>query len=93
MIRAKALHVEYTDKNSKYFSNLERKQSERKSITQLNIKGKIVTKQSDILKAEAEFYTNLYKDKDNVENESIIIFLIQICQNLNIMKLINVKVF
>ena len=70
MIRAKALHVEYTDKNSKYFSNLERKQSERKSITQLNIKGKLITKQSDILKAEAEFYTNLYKDKDNVENES-----------------------
>ena len=61
MIRAEALNVEYNDKNSKYFSNLEKKQSERKSITQLNVNGKVVTKQSDILKAEAEFYTNLYK--------------------------------
>ena len=70
MIRAKASNVEYNEKNSKYFSNLEKKQSDRKSITQLNFKGNVITKQSDILKSEAEFYTNLYKENDQVENES-----------------------
>ena len=83
IVRAKALKVEYNEKNTKYFSNLEKKQTERKSISQLNIKGKVVTKQSDILKSEADFYTNLYKEKDQSENESVYNFFNQNMTKLN----------
>ena len=64
IIRAKALNVEFNEKNSKYFSSLERKQSESKIISQLNKNGKIITKQSEILEEQKEFYNKFYSEKE-----------------------------
>ena len=63
LIRAKAQAVEYNEKNSSYFSNLEKKRAESKTITRLNVNGKDITNQSDIRSAQHHFYSNLYKKK------------------------------
>ena len=52
IIRSKATIVEFSEKNSRYFANLEKKRSESKTVSQLNIKGKIITNTQDILNEE-----------------------------------------
>ena len=60
LLRMKADIVENNEKNSKYFANLEKKASERKLITKLNINGKSVTDQSSIRNEQKLFYQTLY---------------------------------
>ncbi len=45
IIRAKAESVEFNEKNSKYFSNLEKKNAEKNLISQLNVNGTNITDQ------------------------------------------------
>ena len=66
IIRSKAEHVESNEKNSKLFSNLEKKRSESKIIKQLNIKGTLIKNQEEILKQQQIFYENLYKKRDRL---------------------------
>ena len=53
-------------KNSKLFSNLEKKRSESKIIKQLNVKGIIIKNQEEILKQQQIFYENLYNKRDRL---------------------------
>ena len=61
VLRAKAEMVESNEKNTKYFASLEKKSSEKKLITQLNVQGKVITDQKDIRSEQKSFYQNLYK--------------------------------
>lgn len=64
ILRSKAQIVEQNEKNSKYFASLEKKRSEAKLITRLNINGSIITDAADILKEGKNFYEKLYSKKD-----------------------------
>ena len=68
MIRAKAEWVEGAEKNTKYFSNLEKRNAEKKNISKL-IKNNIeIVKTKDILTETKQFYENIYKKNNNVIN-------------------------
>ena len=64
VLRAKADFVEFNEKNSKYFSALEKKHAETKIINRLNENNKILTDQTEILQATQQFYSNLYSKKE-----------------------------
>ena len=63
IIRSKAQIVEHGEKNSKYFASLEKKKSESKIISRLNINGDISTDKREILSEQKKFYENLYKNR------------------------------
>ena len=60
ILRSKAIVVEYSERNSKYFANLEKKNSETKLINRLLVNNEILTDQTKILKATEEFYKKKY---------------------------------
>ena len=64
LLRARAEWIEGAEKNTKYFSNLEKKRAEEKSIKQLFVDDKLITEQKHIMSSTAKFYEQLYK-KDN----------------------------
>ena len=66
IIRAKAQYVESNDKNSKYFSSLEKKRSEGKILKQLNVNGNIINNQTKILLEQQSFYEKLYKKREEL---------------------------
>ena len=67
LIRSKAISIEGNEKNSKYFSSLEKRNAEKKNIFKLK-KGDIeINNQNDIIKYEKEFYKKLYSEqKQNI---------------------------
>ncbi len=64
MLRSKAEWIEGSEKNSKYFANLEKKHSENKTITRLNINGQTITNNNEILHEENKYYQKLYTNKE-----------------------------
>jgi exonuclease III len=69
LVRSKADQIEFDEKNSKYFSNLEKKKSEQKLINKLNVNGETITDQSKIRQAQLHFYKNLYDKKQTQESQ------------------------
>ena len=69
MIRAKAKYYEEGEKPTKYFLNLEEKNYVSKLITKLNMGGKDIIDQKEILKTQKELYESLYKTKRNNMNK------------------------
>ena len=65
LVRSKANQIEFDEKNSKYFSNLEKKKAEQKLITKLNIKGNICKNQEEIRQEQFRFYKTLYAKKES----------------------------
>ena len=63
LIRSKANIVEHNEKNSKYFSNLEKKRAEQKIMAKININGNIIENQTHIRNEQKQFYSTLYKKK------------------------------
>jgi exonuclease III len=61
ILRSKAESVEFNEKNSKYFANLEKRNAEKKIISQLTINGNITSDQNKIRVEQKSFYQNLYK--------------------------------
>ena len=69
MLRSRARWVEYGEKPTNYFVNLEKRNSVNKSISHLqNSKGESVRNQDQILEETLSFYTNLYESKDDKLN-------------------------
>ena len=68
ILRSKAIVVEYSESNSKYFANLEKKKYETKLINRLLVNNEILTDQTKILKATEEFYKNLYEKKETKDS-------------------------
>ena len=61
MVRSHAKNVEFGEKNSRYFINLEKRNNRQKVITKLMTDDDIVlTNSKDILVEERKFYENLY---------------------------------
>jgi hypothetical protein len=60
MFRSKCEWAEYGEKNTSYFLNLEKYNYENKHITVLDINGKVVTNEKEIMQGIKEYYENLY---------------------------------
>ena len=64
MIRSIARWVEFGEKSSKYFLNLEKRNFINKSITELKTSEDKVTKdQNEIINMQKNFYKSLYEEK------------------------------
>ena len=60
IIRSKARWVEYGEKNTRYFSNLEKRRGEKKNINKLKLNDGTETEDQEvILKGEEKFYRSL----------------------------------
>ena len=74
LIRAKIKQIEYGDKNSKYFLNIEKNNYKTKNITKLITENnQVLTAQNEILSYEMTFYKNLLSTKfsnDSCEREN-----------------------
>ena len=65
MIRSRAQWVEFGEKNSKYFLNLEKRNYKTKHITKLKVNQSDYTENPrEILKMQKEFYENLYSSNE-----------------------------
>ena len=69
ILRSKCQQVENNEKNTKYFSSLEKKQAEKKVISKLNFNNCIITDINDILNAQSTFYSKLYEQRKTKESE------------------------
>ena len=67
--RSKAQIIEQNEKNNKYFAGLEKKKSEAKAITRLNINNTVVTNQRTILLEQKKFYEQLYSKIEQIESD------------------------
>ena len=62
-IRAKVKWIEEGEKNTKYFLGLEKCRANSKIMTEILDENKLVTNQSDILKAQKKFFSRLYEKR------------------------------
>ena len=66
IIRSKARWVEYGEKNTRYFLNLEKRRGEQKNINKLKLNDGTKTEDQEvILKEEEKFYRSLYESSRN----------------------------
>ena len=72
-LRAKVRWYENGERSTKYFFNLEKRNAVKKCIKKLNVDGRCITKQNEILKHQKEFYQNLYSSQDNDCSENDIL--------------------
>jgi hypothetical protein len=63
IFRSKAKWTELGEKNSKYFLNLEKNNYTNKLITNLEVKGKLISDSKNITKELTSFYNNLYTEQ------------------------------
>ena len=71
LLRAKAEWIEGAEKNTKYFSNLEKKRSENKTIKRLSNNFREVTNPKEVLEEINLFYKRLYSKDSTVQNDDI----------------------
>lgn len=69
ILRSKAIHIENNEKNTAYFSNLEKRNAEMKTMNKLRVNNKLVTGQKDILNEQHKYYNKLYKKNENIETD------------------------
>ena len=75
ILRAKAEWIEGAEKNTRCFSNLEKKRAESKTITRLVNKNNIeITTSDNILNETKQFYKTLYNKVDTIINDDIDFF-------------------
>lgn len=71
LLRAKAVHVENNEKNSKYFANLEKQRAEKKTIYKLIDKNNIeIYDQTNIMSHIHQFYKKLYS-KNTIDSSKV----------------------
>ena len=67
--RSRTKFIEEGEKNTAYFYALERTKSSNNTITSLTTEdGKVLHEQSEILKEQVNFYSNLYKENSTLHN-------------------------
>ncbi len=75
MIRSRARWIDQSEKSTKYFLNLEKRNFKQKHIIKLESEDKVITNPNEILNEELKFYENLYKAKINpetIDNDDVI---------------------
>ena len=75
MARARVQSYEESEKPSKYFCNLEKRNAVNKIISCLDIKGEMVTDHKKILAAQQSYYQNLYTKCPHLEDSQTKKFL------------------
>lgn len=71
MVRSRAQDIEYGERNTKYFLNLEKRNQNIKNITCIiNDAGNLLTEPTQILQEEVNFYSKLYSDPSEIEGTS-----------------------
>ena len=84
-IRAREKWIEEGEKNTKYFCSLEKSRAKKKVITRLeNESGGIVTDQISLIKEQVNYFSKLYSQTTETENEEAVEKFIQ---NIQIPKL------
>ena len=63
LVRARAIHIEHNETNTKYFANLEKRHNESKTIHKLTINNKEVTDIHALMNEQKNFNSNLYSKK------------------------------
>ena len=71
ILRARAKHIEHNEKNTKYFANIEKRNSEQKTIHKLVVNDIEVTNRIQILEEQRLFYKSLYKNQHKFQYSSI----------------------
>ena len=65
VIRSRTRYFEYGEKNSKYFLNMKKRNSNKHNITKLQIGDKVVIDPDIILQEQSNFYKHLYTSNSN----------------------------
>ena len=88
VLRSKVNEVEYGEKNSKYFLNIEKNNYKAKHIKKLITEnGEIISTQSAILSYQQKYYTDLLSTKFTASDTDRISYTKAFFDNLNITKL------
>ncbi len=83
-IRAKVNWIEYGEKSSKYFLNLEKHRGKLKAMSSIKVDNNIViTDQQGILNEQVKYYSNLYKKESEFNKSDLQRFM----QGINVPKL------
>ena len=68
IIRSRAKWLSEGEKPSKYFLNLESRNYVNKTIPRLDVNGKIIDNQTEILKETQKFYADLYSERTDIDD-------------------------
>ena len=68
IIRSRAKWLSEGEKPSKYFLNLESRNYVNKTIPRLDVNGKIIDDQTEILRETQKFYADLYSERTNIDD-------------------------
>ena len=68
IIRSRAKWLNEGEKPSKYFLNLESRNYVNKTIPRLDVNGKIIDNQAEILKETKKFYADLYSERTDIDD-------------------------
>ena len=68
IIRSRAKWLNEGEKPSKYFLNLESRNYVNKTIPRLDVNGKIIDNQTEILKETQKFYADLYSERTDIDD-------------------------
>ena len=63
VMRSKVQYYEEGEKPTKFFCNIEKRNSSSKSVSKLNVNGQLIYNQKDILREMRSFYNDLYSSK------------------------------
>lgn len=79
MTRSRIRWAEHGEKSSRYFCNLEKRNSEKKIIRQLKLEGgHIVNDHSTVLNEIHRYYSNLYTADSEISNEQTASFFAKV---------------
>lgn len=70
IFRSKCKWYEEGEKNTKYFTSLEKRNYDNKVISQLQIDNKIIESPKEILDEEKKFYSNLYTESLSIHDDT-----------------------
>ncbi len=89
ILRSKVKWIEESEKKSRYFLSLEKRNYANKLITTLEIVGKMTKEPARISQEQTTFYQNLYSEKINLNDPNYQSALIEFLQENEIKKLSN----
>ena len=68
LVRSRANWLEHGEKSTSYFLRLQRKNWINRRIPYLSLNGRIITNQIEIMEHATSFYTELFRERDEVDN-------------------------
>jgi len=81
MLRAKVQHYELGEKPTRFFFNLEKRNGNAKTLTQLNVNGTLIMEPGEILNVQRDYYEQLYAPVSVIDEECSDTFFQDDCIN------------